>query len=371
LPCTSPYNLQPETYNLQPVPKPVPATDFLKAPDKLEKAPVYAVFGPEEFLRRKCLKALLSVLESRGLEIRRFHVEDTIATLLDELRSPSLFGGPFAAVVLNQRRGPRHEVTTRFKEELAGYLQAPGKRNVLVFDGATFQRNLTVPKRVAAEFPTVICEELKPWDQRGWMRLAGSQAQELGLRADDRALVALREYAGASLARAESELHKLALLAHDGKLTVDLIAQACGYEGADVTFPLCDAILAGDTRNALAHASKIAGKAELGSVLSLLALLRLQVVALGRAALTLRQGGNAAEATTRAKVRLRENLKPGFLKTARQLDRRRIAEATQVLLSADESMKTSSPDPANLVVSVVARLCEVLHKRETERAVVR
>ena len=351
--------------------KPLSATDFLKAPDKLAPAPVYAVFGPEEYLRRKCLKVLLGLLEKRGLEIRRTHVDDNIATLLDDLRSPSLFGGDFAAVVLNQRQGPRHEVTTRFKDELAAYIGKPSKRNVLVFEGATFQRNLTVPKRVAADFPTVICEELKPWDQRSWLRIAAEAAAELGMKTDERALTALREYVGGSLARAESELNKLALLVDDGKLTVDHIAQACGYEGADMTFPLCDAILVGDSRAALSHAAKMAGKAEMGRLISLLALLRLQVVALGRAAIALRQGGSASEAIARAKVRLRENLKPGFLQTARNLDRRGIGQACSILLAADESMKTSSPDPANLLVSVVARLCETLHKRETERAVVR
>lgn len=353
------------------MPKPIPAADFLKVPDKLEPAPVYAVFGPEEFLRRKCLRALMTLLESRGFEIRRVHVDDSVANLLDDLRSPSMFGGDFAAVVLNQRQGPRHEVTTRFKDEFAAYLEKPGKRNVLVFDGATFQRNLVVPKRLSAQFPTVICEELKPWDKRGWNRLVETAAGELGLKADDRALTALHEYTGGSLARAESELHKLTLLVDDGKLTADVIAQACGYEGADVTFPLCDAILAGDSRQALGYAAKMAGKAELGSVLSLLALLRLQVAALGRATLTLQQGGSASDAISRSKARLRDNLKAGFIKTARDLDRGDIQAAVGVLLKADESMKTASPDPANLLVSVVARLCETLHKRETERAVIR
>jgi DNA polymerase III delta subunit len=349
------------------VPKPIPSADFLKAPDKLAKAPVYAVFGGEDFLRRKCLKALLGVLAVRGLEIRRVQVEDGISTLLDDLRSPSMFGDDFAAVVLNQRVGPRHEVTTRFKEELAGYVQNPGKRNVLVFDGATFQRNLTVPKRVCENFPSVICEPLKPWDNRGWHKLIADAAGELGLKPDERALTALHEFTGGSLARAESELHKLALLCDDGRVTANDIAHACGYEGADVTFPLCDAILAGDSRQALAYAAKMAGKAELGSVLSLLALLRLQVAALGRAALALRQGGSASDAISRSKARLRENLKPGFLQTARALDRPAIRDAVGVLLNADESMKSSSPDPANLLMSVVARLCETLHKRETEQ----
>jgi DNA polymerase III subunit delta len=347
------------------MPKPVAATDFLKAPDKLEKAPIYAVFGPEEFLRRKCLRALTGVLAARGLEIRRVHVEDSIARLLDDLRSPSLFSGDFAAVVLNQRIGPRHEVTTRFKDELAGYLEKPGKRNVLVFDGATFQRNLTVPKRVSENFPSVMCEELKPWDTRGWQHLARQAAAEIGLTPDDRALTALHEFTGGKLARAETELQKLALLCENGKLTADDIARACGYEGADVTFPLCDAILVGDTRQALAHAAKMAGKAELGSVLSLLALLRLQVMALGRAALALRAGGSAGDAIEQAKVRLRDNLKAGFVQTARGLDRAGVAQATGILLSADEAMKSTSPDPANLLISVVARLCETLHIRET------
>jgi DNA polymerase III delta subunit len=353
------------------MPKAVPAARFIQDPSQLGEAPVYAVFGKEEFLRRKCLRLLLDQLEQRGLEIRRANVGDSIAPLLDELRSPSLFGGDFATVVLNQRVGPRHEVTTRFKEELASYLENPGKRNVLVFEGATWQRNLTVPKRLGASFPTVQCDELKPWDERGWNALVQAQAGELGLKLDTQALTALREFVGGNLARADSELHKLALLSENGRITPEDIAHACGYEGADVTFPLCDAILTGKTQQAHAHAAKLAGKAELGSVLSLFALLRLQVVALGRAALALRQGASASDAISRAKVRLRENLKPGFLQTARKLDRRAVNEAVEVLLNADGAMKSSSPDPANLLISVVAHLCKTLHKQETERAVVR
>lgn len=353
------------------MPKAVPAAKFLQDPAQLAEAPVYAVFGKEEFLRRKCLKLLLEQLEQRGLEIRRASPGDTIAPLLDDLRSPSLFGGDFACVLLNQRVGPRHEATTRFKEELAGYLEKPGKRNVLVFDGATWQRNLTVPKRVGAKFPTVQCDELKPWDQRGWNEIVQTQGAEIGLKLDAQALTALREFVGGSLARADSELRKLALLSDNGRVSAADVANACGYEGADVTFPLCDAILTGKSQLALAHAAKLAGKAELGSVLSLLALLRLQVVALGRAALALRQGVSAAEAISRAKVRLRENLKPGFLQTARKLDRRAVNQAVEILLSADGAMKSSSPDPANLLVSVVAHLCKTLHKQETERPVVR
>lgn len=343
------------------MPKPTPVADFLKAPDKLGLAPVYAVFGPEEFLRRKALGALLTVLKSRGLDIRRVQVDDSVARLLDDLRSPNMFGASFAAVVTNERQGPRHEVTTRFKEEFAAYLEKPAKANVLVFDGITFQRNLTVPKRVSADFPTVICEELKPWDTRGWSRIMALEAADNGLKADDRALEALREYTGGSLARAASELKKLALMCN-GKLTADIVAAGCGYEGADVTFALCDAILAGDSRVAMAHAAKMAGKAEIGSLLSLLALLRMQVVALGRAALALKQGASAADAVAGSKARLRDNLKPGFLKTARGLDRKDMRCAVGILLNADESMKSTSPDPGNLLVAVVARLCETLHR---------
>ena len=91
----------------------------------------------------------------------------------------------------------------------------------------------------------------------------------------------------------------------------------------------------------------------------------------GSAALALRQGGSASDALSRSKARLRENMKAGFLQTARGIDRQAIREAIGVLLSADASMKSSSPDPANLLMSVVARLCETLHKRETERTLVR
>lgn len=325
---------------------------------------MYAVFGPDAYLRGKCLSLLLDSLRKRGLELRRIEPEESLARVLDELRSPSLFGGALAVVVRNQRVGNRQEATTRFKEEWLGYLEAPSKRNVLVFDAPTFQRNLAVPKRVAADHPTVICEELKPWDVRGWNQLATEAAATIGLKLAPDALTALREYTGANLGRTESELHKLALLVRDGRVTTADVSHACGYEGADLTFPLCDAILTGDVRAALACAAKMAGKAELGSVLSLLALLRLQVVALGRASLALKQGVTASDALARSKARVRENQKAGFLEAARRLDRDAVSAALETLLAADESMKSASPDPANLLVGTVNRLCEALNCRE-------
>lgn len=347
------------------MPAPVAASAFLKNPRSLPESPIYAVFGPEAWVRRRCVEALCEALKGRGLEIRRVNVADSIAPLLDELRSPAMFGGPFAAVVRNERQGPRHEDSTRFKEELLAYIERPAKRNVLVFDAGTWQRNLAVPKRVCENFPSVICEELKPWETAAWDGYANMAAAGHGLKLDGRAMAALREYSGGSLARAAQELGKLALLSTTGKVSADDVAHACGYEGQDLTFPLCDAIVSGDTKTALRHAAGLAPRAETATVLPLLALLRNQVLALGRAAQALRGGQTGADAISASRARLRENLKGGFLGTAKGLGRDQIAAAVTILMAADEEMKTTSPDPGILLVAVVSRLCETLHSDRT------
>ncbi|MBE7493286.1 MAG: DNA polymerase III subunit delta [Planctomycetes bacterium] len=346
------------------MPAPVPAAAFLKKP-ALPQAPVYAVFGPEAWLRRRCLDALCAVLTETGLEIRRVQAGDSIAPLLDELRSPSLFGGAFAAVLRNERQGPRHEESTRFKEELLAYLERPGRRNVLVFDGATWQRNLAVPKRVCENFPSVICEELKSWETAAWDGFAALAAADHGLKLDAGALAALRAHSGQNLGRAAQELAKLALLCPSGAVSANDIARACGYEGQDRTFPLCDAVLTGDTRAALAHAAALASKAEVSTLLPLLALLRNQILALGRAARALAEGADGADAVAASRHRLREQLKGRFVRTARGLNTRRVALAVDVLMTADEELKSQSPDPGVLLVAVVSRLCETLHSART------
>lgn len=343
------------------MPTPIPAATFLKNPKAIAVAPVYAVFGPEAWVRRRAVTLLGQQLAERGLEVRRGQVGDSIARVLDELRSPALFGGAFALVLANERQGPRHEDSTRFKDELLAYLERPSKRNVLVFDAATWQRNLAVPKRVCADFPSVVCEELKPWETAAWDAYANLQAAEHGLKVDGRAMAALREYVGGSLARAEHEMAKLALLCPGGKVGPDDIARACGFEGQDLTFPLCDAVLSGDTGGALRNAARLAVKADVSTVLPLLALLRLQVLALGRAALALGEGLAPADALSRSKARVREPLKPGFVRAAKGLTRDDIHAAVTILMQADEEMKSSSPDPGILLVAVVSRLCETLH----------
>lgn len=352
------------------MPKAVPALQYLREPEKLERAPIYAVYGDEDYLRRRALLVLCEQLRKRGFEIKRIHDLDNVTTLLDDLRSPNMFGGATAYVVTNRREGPRHEASTRFKEELAAYLEKPGKRNVLVFDAATWQRNLTVPKRLEDRFPTVVAEELKPWDYSAWEQIAQMQAQSHGLVLERDAVGALKDAVGGSLTRAETEIAKLALLAKDKRVRASDVAFACGYEGTDVTFALCDAVITGDSKTGLLHASKMAGKAETGSILSLLGLLRLQLATLGRVALALSQGANEQAALAQA-PRLREALKPRVAKLARQLRRTDLERALGVLLSADEEMKSASPDPAALLISVVQRLNESLHWNQTKAVSVR
>ncbi|MBP9891745.1 MAG: DNA polymerase III subunit delta [Planctomycetes bacterium] len=352
------------------MPKAFPALQYLRKPEDLPVAPIYAVYGDEDYLRRRALGVLCEQLKKRGLEIKRVHDLDTIAPLLDELRSPNMFGGAAAFVVSNRREGPRHEASSRFKEEFAAYLEKPGKRNVLVFDAATWQRNLTVPKRLEEHFPTVVAEELRPWDYAAWDQIAQMQAGVHGLTLERDALAALKDAVGSSLARAETEIAKLALLAKGKTIKAADVAFACGYEGNDVTFALCDAIITGDSKTALLHASKMAGKAETGSILSFLGLLRFQIATLGRVALALAQG--AAEQTALASApRLREALKPRVLKVAKGLNRSRLGQALAVLLAADEEMKSAAPDPAALLISVVHRLCETLHASQTNTVSVR
>ena len=352
------------------MPKAIAALQYLRAPDSLPASPIYAVYGDEDYLRRRALKLLCEQLKKRGLEIKRVHDLDAIAPLLDELRSPNMFGGATAFVVSNRREGPRHEASSRFKEEFAAYLEKPGKRNVLVFDAATWQRNLTVPKRLEEHFPTIVAEELKPWDFAAWEQLAQLQASAHGLSLERDAVGALKEAVGGSLARAETEIAKLALLVKDKRIKATDVAFACGYEGTDVTFVLCDAVVTGDSKAALAHASKMAGKAETGSILSFLGLLRCQLATLGRVSLALAQG-QSEQAALGAAPRLREALKPRLLKTARGVSRAKLEQALGVLLSADEAMKSASPDPAALLISVVAKLCETLHASQPSAVVVR
>ncbi len=344
------------------MPSSIPALSFIKNPATLPEAPVYAVYGGEDYLRTRALELLADALRKRSLEIRHVRQLETAGPLLDELRSPSMFGGGFAAIVTNAREGNRQEASTRFKEEFAAYLEKPSKRNVLVFNGVTWQRNLTVPKRVEERFPTVVADELKPWDSRTFNEIVQMQAAQLCVEIEPAALAALRDSVGANLARAQRELEKLALVAQNNRIRAEDIARACGYEGVDVTFPLCDAILSGDSNAALQYAAKLAGKAEIGSVLSLFALLRLQVVALGRASLALVAGEPSQQAIAKAAPRLREQLRPGMLKVAGRIGRTDIEQAVEVLLRADEEMKSSAPDPANLLVGVVSKLCARLHK---------
>ena len=108
-------------------------------------------------------------------------------------------------------------------------------------------------------------EAPKPWEMPKWVE---ARAQEEGLKLDKEAAKALVSAVGTGQQRLAREVEKLALAAHPaGTLSADEVEQLAPAESTRHVYDLADALVAGDSRAALAIAEQLLERDEHGSKL--------------------------------------------------------------------------------------------------------
>lgn len=162
---------------------------------------VVLVLGPERFLARE---AVVRILVARpDLEVTRYDGTETLpAQVLDDLRTPTLFGGSRAVVVDNAG-----EMLRAALEAFAAYARhpAPGALLVLVATGLDGRLKGAKQLREAAEL--VDCQPLGQWEIGKWIRKRGGDAY--GLQMGEAAAGALRRCVGEDMGLLDAALARL------------------------------------------------------------------------------------------------------------------------------------------------------------------
>jgi DNA polymerase-3 subunit delta len=208
-------------------------------------ASVVLVLGPERFLARQ---AVAGVLERHpGLEVTRHDAATApVAAILDDVKTPTLFGGPRAVVVDNA--GALFDGAAL--DALAAYAEKPVAGALLVLTGTGLDGRLKAAKRLKAAAEEIRCEPPPDWKVAQWL---GGRAREAhGLRMGAEAAEALRSRVGEDLGLLEAELARLkAQIAPRTELTVADVEASTEQHRSPVLFEAANALEERDLPTAL------------------------------------------------------------------------------------------------------------------------
>lgn len=219
--------------------------------DREEIKHVYAIVGPEAFLKRAKLKEIARGVAAHGSDEGATHCDGKdknceLASVLDEVRTYSLLGGLRFVVV-----DDADKFITRYRKPLEEYCAAPVDSGVLVLVCKSLPANTRLYKAITRVGTVIKCEALKGRAVETW--IAQHARADYGKQMDARTCALLRELTGDDLGALDGELGKLALFVRDRpRITTEDIEALVGRHRADLVFGVIDAMADGNAARALA-----------------------------------------------------------------------------------------------------------------------
>ncbi|MBI2190853.1 MAG: DNA polymerase III subunit delta [Planctomycetes bacterium] len=237
------------------------------------QAPIYVLAGDEDFFKLEAIARIRSGILPQGQEsigLLEFEGDETdMATVLDELRTRTLFGGDRVVILqradrffgLPDRGGSAGEEGTSDpsagksdpklrRELLLQYLEAPAEGASFV---VTTQRAWAILRKLSARIAQVgfMVECQRPFESRiaPWLH---ERARHYGKKLVGRAAQQLARHGGENLLQLDSQLAKLATYAGErAEITEANVEDLVGRAGHHKIFALTEAAASKNARRAL------------------------------------------------------------------------------------------------------------------------
>ena len=234
------------------------ASEWLKEPGEKPPAAINVVYGSEGFFRQRVLSALkTAILGSDGavaeggddedeMCLSRYSGQDLeLSTVLDELRTVSMWGGTRLVIV-----DDADSFITEHRGGLEKYVQAPARKGVLLLLPSKWPKNTRLAKLVDKTGLAIECTGAKGAALSKWV--VDHAASEYSCRISREAAALLIAQAGESLSLLDQELSKLSSYAGDaGEIGPEVVALLTGGWRMETTWAMTDAIQDGQVDRAL------------------------------------------------------------------------------------------------------------------------
>ncbi len=206
---------------------------------------VTLILGAERFLARAALEDQVAAQGDR--EVSRFDGDSAcLAEILDDVRTPTLFGGARTVVVSDAGK----LLDAPAIEALAAFAEKPPPNARLIVQAASLDRRLKIVKRLEAASHSILCKPLAPREIANWI---GQRAQRAhGMRADGQAIRELHQRIGDDLGALDGALRRLKeQIAPRAQLRADDVASSTEAHRSPLLFEASNALEQRHLRGAL------------------------------------------------------------------------------------------------------------------------
>ncbi len=341
---------------------------FLQRIRKGPPAPVYLFLGPELYQLGACRKALVEAVlepEEREAGLTRHDLDEcTLATVLDDARSLSLFAArrviwvSSAEAVLPRGRASKDDEPAL--NELAEYVRHPTPDTVLVFESSRYEFDgedrgkLERVEKYYSAIPEMV--EFKPYTVESARSLAQDLAKQAGVQMGLSEIGLLVDSLGGDASRIANELEKLRLYAGpDRKVTAGDINALVPNAQASNMFALVAALGRGDRKRSLASLDTLLRDGEyLPLALTFLATqFRLAMVAHEAG---LRTAQQIQTYFTKQGIRIWRDRAEQVHQTVAAFPGERLGTAIESVATADKALRDTRPDDRVVMEELVFRL---------------
>jgi DNA polymerase-3 subunit delta len=319
------------------------ALAFLDKAANSKRQPVYALVGDEDFLKRRCRDAIISLAAGdadpsftvtvyQGEKLDYSTVRNDLETL--PFLSP-------ARVVVVDAADP---FVTEHREALEQYVRKPSKIGVLVLDVKTFPETTRLAKALP-DAAKLVCKAPPAYKLADWV--GGWARSRHGRAIGPDAAVMLIDLVGPQLGLLDQELEKLAGAVTDKRAIGPADVEAyVGRSRAANVFQIMNAVGAGEPAAALTVLGELFDEGE--DALAILGPLTFQLRKLAAAGRLVAHGQSLASAMDDAGVPKWPAARQTFEQQLRHLGRRRLDRLTDWLIEVNLGLKGGSPLPPRL-----------------------
>jgi len=226
-------------------------------------SPLMVVAGPEVFLRVEHLRNIQSAVlgeEDPGMARVRLDSSSSMANVLDEVRTPSMFC-PKKLVIVDPAdgllkageeedapKGKRPVLSNR--ELLENYVDSPADSGVLVLVCDKWLKTTRIHKALAARGAVFAADAIKAFQATAW--IAKRSRDAYGKTIDPEACARLADLIGPDLQRLDNELAKLSLYEPKSPaITPATVDALVGFQHEQQIWELITALAARDAATAL------------------------------------------------------------------------------------------------------------------------
>lgn len=328
------------------------ALTFLDKPPA-KRQPVYALFGDEDFLKRRCRDAAIKLTLGEDAD-PEFAVASyqgdklDFSTVRNELETLP-FLAPARVVVVE----PADVFVTENRESLEKYAAAPSKVGVLILDLKSFPETTRLAKALP-DAAKLSCKAPPPATLSGWCVKWAKAGHGKKMTADAAGL--LLDLVGPSMGQLDQELEKLAAaVGAKADITADDVDRLVGRSRAANVFHILDAVGDGRPADALNILARLLDAGD--DPMKVLGALTHQLRKLATVGRLLNQGLTLVPAMDEAGIGKWPQARQGAERQVKHLGRARLSQLSDWLVDINYGLKGGNPLPPRVQLErLVARL---------------